>query len=131
MKSKMRKLISVLVVAFLLFSTIMLAAPTMTQASTSPTPTYYTINEDSSPVFNTLIPDQADVIKDNVGYKLYYAGNDFGSINLATSPMASIGHHMRVILYYRRGRRYRRNMPTLIFIVPAFRVLIAEQIQAI
>jgi hypothetical protein len=64
----------------------MLAAPTMTQASTSPTPTYYTINEDSSPVFNTLIPDQADVIKDNVGYKLYYAGNDFGSINLATSP---------------------------------------------
>jgi hypothetical protein len=86
MKSKMRKLISVSAVAFLLFSTVMLAAPTVTQASTNPTPTYYTINEDPSPVFNTLIPDQAYIIKDNVGYKLYYAGNDFASINLATSP---------------------------------------------
>ena len=63
-----------------------MAVPIVTQASTIPTPTYYTINEDPSPVFNTLIPDQADVIKDNVGYKLYYAGNDFASINLATSP---------------------------------------------
>ncbi len=41
--------------------------------------------ENPSPVFPTLIPDQAYVIKDNVNYKLYYAGNDFGSINLATS----------------------------------------------
>ena len=47
---------------------------------------HFTINEDSSPVFSTLIPDQAYVIKDNVNYKLYYAGNDFASINLATSP---------------------------------------------
>ena len=48
--------------------------------------TYYTINEDASPVFSTLIPDEAYVIKDNVNYKLYYAGNDFASINLAQSP---------------------------------------------
>ena len=48
--------------------------------------TYYTINENSSPVFSTLIPDEAYVIKDNVNYKLYYAGNDFASINLAQSP---------------------------------------------
>ncbi len=47
---------------------------------------YYTISENSSPVFSTIIPDQAYVIKDNVEYKLYYAGNDFASINLATSP---------------------------------------------
>jgi hypothetical protein len=47
--------------------------------------TYYTINENSSPVFSTLIPDEAYVIKDNVNYKLYYAGNDFASINLAQS----------------------------------------------
>ena len=46
---------------------------------------HYTINENSSPVFSTLIPDQAYIIKDNVNYKLYYAGNDFASINLATS----------------------------------------------
>ncbi len=45
-----------------------------------------TINEYTSPVFSTLIPDQAYVIKDNVNYKLYYAGNDFVSINLAQSP---------------------------------------------
>jgi len=86
MKSKMRKLISVLVVAFLLFSVTTLTAPKIVQGSSGSSPTYYTINEDPSPVFNTLIPDQAYVIKDNVGYKLYYAGNDFGSINLATSP---------------------------------------------
>ena len=48
--------------------------------------TYYTINENSSPVFSTLIPDEAYVIKDNVNYKLYYAGNDFASIDLAQSP---------------------------------------------
>jgi hypothetical protein len=44
------------------------------------------INENPSPLFSTLIPDQAYVIKDNVNYKLYYAGNDFASINLAQSP---------------------------------------------
>jgi hypothetical protein len=48
--------------------------------------TFYTINENSSPVFSTLIPDQAYVIKDNINYKLYYAGNDFASMNLAQSP---------------------------------------------
>ena len=47
---------------------------------------YYTISENSAPVFSTLTPDQAYVIKDNVNYKLYYAGNDFTSINLAQSP---------------------------------------------
>jgi len=41
--------------------------------------------ENPSPVFPTLIPDQAYVIQDNANYKLYYAGSDFGSINLATS----------------------------------------------
>ncbi|MGA2368657.1 MAG: putative Ig domain-containing protein, partial [Dehalococcoidia bacterium] len=49
-------------------------------------PATFTINENPSPVFSTLIPDQAYVIKDNVNYKLYYAGNDFASINLAQSP---------------------------------------------
>lgn len=44
---------------------------------------HFTINENPSPVFSTHIPDQAYVIKDNVNYKLYYAGNDFASINLA------------------------------------------------
>jgi hypothetical protein len=47
---------------------------------------HFTITENPSPVFSTLIPDQAYVIKDNVNYKLYYAGNDFASINLAQSP---------------------------------------------
>ena len=48
----------------------------------------FTISENPSPVFpaSTRIPDQAYVIKDNVNYKLYYAGNDFASINLAQSP---------------------------------------------
>jgi hypothetical protein len=47
---------------------------------------YYVINEYPAPVFATLVPDQEYVIKDNVNYKLYYAGNDFASINLAQSP---------------------------------------------
>ena len=46
---------------------------------------YYTVFENPAPVFNQLIPDQAYVLKDNVGYKFYYAGNDFASINLAVS----------------------------------------------
>ena len=49
-------------------------------------PVTFTIDEGPSPVFSTLIPDQAYVIKDNVNYKLYYAGNNFASINLAQSP---------------------------------------------
>ncbi len=51
--------------------------------------TNYTINETPLPLFpsgSSLIPDQSYVIKDNVGYKFYYAGDDFASINLATSP---------------------------------------------
>lgn len=44
-----------------------------------------TIIENPAPVYPTLVPDQAYVIKDNVNYKLYYAGNDFASINLAQS----------------------------------------------
>jgi hypothetical protein len=50
--------------------------------------TSYQITENRSPVFPAspaMIPDQAFVIKDNVNYKLYYAGNDFASINLAQS----------------------------------------------
>ncbi len=50
--------------------------------------TSFTVSENPSPVFpsSTRIPDQAYVIKDNVNYKLYYAGDDFASINLAQSP---------------------------------------------
>jgi hypothetical protein len=48
--------------------------------------TSYRISENPTPVFSTLIPDQAFVIRDNVNYKLYYAGNDFASFNLAQSP---------------------------------------------
>lgn len=44
------------------------------------------VTENPAPVFLTLVPDQAYVMQDNVDYKLYYAGNDFGSINLAESP---------------------------------------------
>ena len=47
---------------------------------------HFIITENAAPVFTTLIPDQSYVIKDNVNYKLYYAGNDFASINLAQSP---------------------------------------------
>ncbi len=43
------------------------------------------VTENPAPVFPTLIPDQAYVLQDNVNYKLYYAGNDFASINLAES----------------------------------------------
>ena len=46
----------------------------------------FAINEDASPVFSTLIPDQAYVVKDDTNYKLYYGGDDFASINLAQSP---------------------------------------------
>jgi len=54
----------------------------MTKSGTS-----YQITEYASPVFpsSAAIPDQAFVIRDNVNYKLYYAGNDFASINLAQS----------------------------------------------
>lgn len=44
-------------------------------------------DEDDTPVWDKLLPDQAYVIKDgDASYKLYYAGEDFASINLATSP---------------------------------------------
>jgi hypothetical protein len=61
------------------------SAPSSTNPSSVSSNTY-TISEDASPVFSTLIPDQAYVIRDSVNYKLYYAGNDFASINLAQSP---------------------------------------------
>jgi len=32
------------------------------------------VTENTGPVFSTLIPDQAYVIKDSVNYKLYYSG---------------------------------------------------------
>ena len=67
-----------------LFLPVMLAV-----VSASPAQADFTWNENPSPLFplpSGLIPDQAYVIKDNINYKLYYAGNDFASINLAQSP---------------------------------------------
>jgi hypothetical protein len=46
---------------------------------------HFSITENALPVFNTLIGDQAYVIKDNVNYKLYYS-SDIASISLAQSP---------------------------------------------
>jgi hypothetical protein len=46
---------------------------------------HFTITGGASPVFTTLMADQAYVIKDNVNYKLYYA-DGFTSIKLAQSP---------------------------------------------
>lgn len=46
----------------------------------------FSVTENPAPVFSTLVPDQAYVVKDNINYKFYYAGNDFASINLAQSP---------------------------------------------
>lgn len=63
---------------------LVLAVPMAIPASATDVP--LTISENPAPVFTTLIPDQAYVIQDNVNsYKLYYAGNDFTSIKLATS----------------------------------------------
>jgi len=63
-----------------------LESPYVWSFTTAPTAGYYVVNEFSTPLFSTLLPDQAYVIKDNVNYKLYYAGDDFASINLAQSP---------------------------------------------
>jgi hypothetical protein len=65
---------------------------------TTATPANYVIHEDVNPVFDTIIPDQAYVIKDNdpdpnMRYKFYYADTEniggnlyYDKINLATSP---------------------------------------------
>jgi len=75
----------VLIVFMLVLSLGTVIAPAIpVEAAT--TVAYLTINENPSPVFSSLIPDQAYVIKDNVNYKLYYAENDFASIHLAQSP---------------------------------------------
>ncbi len=75
-----KKIFNVLFAVVLGVSFSLMAAPAIAASVT------LTINENPSPVFPQLIPDQAYVIKDNVNYKLYYAGNDFASINLAQSP---------------------------------------------
>ncbi|MGD0352145.1 MAG: CARDB domain-containing protein [Dehalococcoidia bacterium] len=75
-----KKIFNVLFAMVLGVSFSLMAAPAIASSVT------FTINESPSPVFSTLIPDQAYVIKDNVNYKLYYAGNNFASINLAQSP---------------------------------------------
>jgi hypothetical protein len=75
-----KKIFNVLFAVVLGVSFSLMAAPAIASSVT------LTINESPSPVFPPLIPDQAYVIRDNVNYKLYYAGNDFKSINLAQSP---------------------------------------------
>jgi predicted GH43/DUF377 family glycosyl hydrolase len=75
-----KKIFNVLFAVVLGVSFSLMAAPAIASSVT------FTINESPSPVFPPLIPDQAYVIRDNVNYKLYYAGNDFKSINLAQSP---------------------------------------------
>ena len=80
--SMKKKIFNVLFAVVLGVSFSLMAAPAIASSVT------LIINENPSPVFPplTLIPDQAYVIRDNVNYKLYYAGNDFKSINLAQSP---------------------------------------------
>jgi hypothetical protein len=75
-----KKIFHVLFAVVMGVSFSLMAAPAIASSLT------FAINESPSPVFFTLIPDQAYVIKDNVNYKLYYAGSDFASINLAQSP---------------------------------------------
>jgi hypothetical protein len=109
---RIKRLIIVLAQVLLLFGLVLPAA----QAKAAPSVlSYYTINEYTSPVFSTLIPDQAYVIKDNVNYKLYYAGNDFLSINLAQSadgitwipysgnPIISDAQYHSDVKYYTTG----------------------------
>jgi hypothetical protein len=75
-----RKSVLPLMAVLLLLAVLPLALPASADTA------YFSIAENALPVFNTLVPDQAYVIKDNTEYKLYYAGNDFASINLAQSP---------------------------------------------
>ncbi|MCJ7654707.1 MAG: hypothetical protein MUO97_05305 [Dehalococcoidia bacterium] len=75
-----KKIFNVLFAVVLGVSFSLMAAPAIASSVT------FTINESPSFVFSPLIPDQAYVIRDNVNYKLYYAGNDSLSINLAQSP---------------------------------------------
>jgi hypothetical protein len=75
-----KKIFNVLFAVVLGVSFSLMAAPAIASSVT------LTINESPSPVFPPLIPDQAYVIRDNMNYKLYYAGNDSKSINLAQSP---------------------------------------------
>jgi predicted GH43/DUF377 family glycosyl hydrolase len=78
-----KKIFNILFALVLGVSFSLMAAPVIAS------PVTLAINENPVPVFPSptgLIPDQAYVIKDNVNYKLYYAGNNFTSINLAQSP---------------------------------------------
>jgi hypothetical protein len=75
-----KKIFNVLLAVVLGVSFSLMAAPAIASS------VILIINESPSPLFPPLIPDQAYVIKDNVNYKLYYAGNDSLSINLAQSP---------------------------------------------
>jgi hypothetical protein len=68
---------------------------------------------DDVPVWDTLLPDQSYVLKDGASsYKLYYGGEDFASINLATStdglswtaypgnPIIADGQYHTTVHYY-------------------------------
>lgn len=79
------KKISSVVLTFFIFSVASATALFFAGANAASAATF-TVTENPTPVFSTLIPDQAYVIKDNVNYKLYYAGADFASIDLAQSP---------------------------------------------
>jgi hypothetical protein len=104
-----KKIFNVLFAVVLGVSFSLMAAPAIASSVT------LTINESPSPVFPPLIPDQAYVIKDNVNYKLYYAGNDSLSINLAQStdgitwtpysgnPIISDGQYHADVKYYSTG----------------------------
>jgi CARDB len=107
-----KRIFNVLFAVLLGVSFSLTAVPAIASSAT------LTINENPSPVFPLppgLIPDQAYVIKDNVNYKLYYAGNDFASINLAQSldgitwtpysgnPIISDGQYHADVKYYSSG----------------------------
>ena len=70
---------------FFYFAAICLALLVAGKARAGANAAVFTITENPTPVFSPRIPDQEYVLKDNVDYKLYYDGNDFSSINLATS----------------------------------------------
>jgi hypothetical protein len=71
---------------FLYFAAIGLVFLVTGKARADVSAAVFTVAENPTPVFSPLIPDQEYVLKDNTNYKLYYDGNDFSSINLATSP---------------------------------------------
>ena len=73
----------------------------------------FVINEAPTPIFSTLIPDQAYVVQDgSTSYKFYYGGEDFASINVALStngvdwtpysgnPIITDGQYHTTVKYY-------------------------------